>query len=379
MRIKKSDLRDYIELAIVFFVLSTGGAYKYAFFAAWAAFHVFTGRTKWRLSTLYILLPSLSWVVIGLIMNVYGGLTAHALKEAVFAIFPPLGALVLWNKLGNERFTYLNSKFFYVIIFVFAATQLPHFSASDLLESQYAYIFGAYVIYFIFKKDCAHTIIAAIALILAHKRSVLGSVVLGMAFLFFFAPKKGSRKKAIRILTFIGISSVTALLAWIFLCKTDLISALLRTFGIRDMGRLKAWRNFIPLYSFSITQPGFGLGSVKILLDQWNIPGFDRLHNDILVLYYQLGAIGFIVHIYSHFYFIKKYYIINMIDYRTAIVLCALVIYSLANYLVGNNSIYINYTFPLYILMIQCIAESKISKDALANGDYALKKQEGFK
>lgn len=379
MRIKKSDLRDYIELLIVFLVLSTGGAFKYAFFAVWAAFHVFTGRTKWRLSILYILLPSLSWVAIGLIMNVYGGLTAHALKEAVFAIFPPLGALVLWNKLGNERFTYLNSKFFYVIIFVFAATQLPHFSASDLLESQYAYIFGAYVIYFIFKKDRTHTLIAAIALILAHKRSVLGSVALVMAFLFFFAKKGSSRKKAVYIITFIGTFSVIALLAWIYLCKTDLISALLRTFGIRDMGRLKAWRNFIPLYSFSITQPGFGLGSVKILLDQWNIPGFDRLHNDILVLYYQLGAIGFIVHIYSHFYFIKKYYIINMIDYRTAIVLCALVIYSLANYLVGNNSIYINYTFPLYILMIQCIAESKISKDALANGDYALKKQEGFK
>lgn len=357
MRIKNGDLQEYVELLIVFFVLATGGSFKYAFFAVWLVIHVFTGGNKWRISTLYILLPSVSWVVIGITMTAYGGLTAHALKEAVFALLPPLGVFVLWNKWGDERFGCLCNKVFFVMLCVFLATQLPHFSATDLMESQYAYIFGAYVIYYFYKKDISHTFIAGIALIFAHKRSVMGAVVVGIVFLFFFSRKRVGCKRAIQILTFIGILTVVVLLTWIFFCKTDLISVVLRKFGIRDMGRLKAWQRFIPLYSFSITQPGFGLGSVVTLLDQWQIPGFDRLHNDILVLYYQLGAVGFIVHIYSYFYMIKKFVKRNMINYRKAIMLCSFLVYSFVNFLVGNNSIYINYTFPLYILMVHCITE----------------------
>ena len=98
---------------------------------------------------------------------------------------------------------------------------------------------------------------------------------------------------------------------------------------------------------------GQGLGDVVNLLGELQFPSFaTNLHNDLMKVFVEVGSLGYILWIASHF--VMCYWISRKknLGYKKTIFLNLVIIYSLLNYMTDNIMVYVNYWFPAYLILL---------------------------
>lgn len=359
--IKKRDLFLYVELIIIFSIIKNSGSGKYLIFLLWVIYHLFNKKLSINKNSSYILMPIYFCVGIGLFTSFLTNVTFNTFKEVVFIALSPIGALVLWDSIPKEKTNYYINIMFKAITVVFLIGGIRRFDLNNLMESSYAFVYGVFVIYYFYQKEKKMLLLSVLMLVLANKRIALGAALISVIVVIIIDKKKSTRapnfKKMIRIVRCLGIITTIGAVFYVYLCKTNIISNIMTQFNLNSMGRLAAWLKLNSFYEVSIKQIGYGLGSVAGLLREVELSEihFERLHNDILVYYIELGFLGFVIYIYSYFEMIVVFIKKKIINYKKIVILCSFIIYHLICFCTDNISIYINYLFPMYFVMCNVV------------------------
>jgi len=358
--IKLKSIIAYLEMLAVFVVLSTDGIIKYILFLLWVGIICISSQKRIQAKYFIISIPALFCAIWGTgLAIVNSSISVETVKEIGFCLAPALGvSLIFCCKNEKKIRNYIDSMFF-AIVTIFLINGIRNFSVLDLMESSYAFIFGVYVIYYLYYKNHKLLIISSLCTLLADKRIVWGAVFVGVAIVVILFRKKYNSKNfyknAKHVIIIIGTITTVCLLLYVYLIRSNFMSDFMLTHGINPMGRLDVWDWFSKYYSFSPTFIGIGLGNVKEYLITLGNTFFDRLHNDILMYYIELGFVGSAIYFYLHFYIQIRLLKHRVINYKQVIILITFTIYTFVCYCTDNISIYIHYLFPYYVLISTCI------------------------
>ncbi len=345
----KNAVTLLFKLTILYMILGTSGSVKYAIsFIIFAAFFfskgkVYINRTKWK-----FLIPIVTLLIIGILQLVFiEDINLKFFLKRLFLMCYPmiLGLFIFEVESQYSTETFMNMQFVAICI-----TQILTigFSANDLMESQYAFIFGAYTIYYLYIKKKKMLFFSFLMLVIANKRIALAGAIICLFILIIYDLGILIHKKYIDKM--IAVVSLIATYIYIYACKTYIIEDVFRKLHINTNGRIDTWRNFRDIYYISPIFRGAGIGKVGMVLNQLNIPTFEMLHNDILTYYIEIGFIGFGIFLVSLF---------NMgqacSENRKRLVITLIIVYTLINYCTDNISIYINYWTPLSVMILSII------------------------
>lgn len=345
----KSKAILLFKLTILYLVLSTSGSFKYAIsFIVVAALllskrRVCINRAKWK-----FLFPVVILLAIGILQLVFiEDISLKFFLKRLFLMCYPmlLGISICEAESQHSMKMFMDMQFWAICI-----TQILTigFSANDLMESQYAFIFGAYTIYYLYIKKKKMLFFSILMLVIANKRIALAGAIICLFILLIYDLGILIHKKYIDKM--IAVVSLIATYIYIYACKTYIIEDVFRKLHINTNGRIDTWRNFRDIYYISPIFRGTGIGKVGMVLNQLNIPTFEMLHNDILTYYIEIGFIGFGIFLVSLF---------NMgqacSENRKRLVITLIIVYTLINYCTDNISIYINYWTPLSVMILSII------------------------
>lgn len=376
MKIRRFDIMIYLEMLLIFLILRQNGFLKYIIFLFWILYKALKNK-RFHLNSLgYLLLPSLVCVILGGIISIFHKPNFETFREICFVIIPTFGAYVLGSIYDEKKIKKYIYASFQAIVTLFIIFGIGTFTVENLMESTYAFIFGIYVLYFLCCKNYKYMFLSIICMILADKRIVWGAVVVGSIVLVVLSKKKWERnnnlKRAQRIVGAVGMLSTVLMLLFVFMCRYGIIAKIMYSLNINSMGRLDVWNYFSKYYNFHIGYTGIGLGGVKQILNLLGNKHFDRLHNDILLYYIELGFGGFFIFIFSHFQMINHFIRERIITYKNAMDIIVLIVYTLVCYCTDNISIYIHYIFPLYLIMCDFLKKERKpgeAKDEIFNNN----------
>lgn len=357
---KKNEIQIYLEMLILFFVFRFEGILKYFIFFAYLMYKFGISSLKVKKKFWILCSPAFICAIWGTILSILNRtFNIETVKENIFIILPVFGACIILNmkdSINRKQYIYC---IFWAIVMIFIIMDIPKFTFEDLAESTYAFVFGIYVLYFFYEKEILHLGVAFLCCILAGKRIVWGTVILGSIGIILLSKKskkqKDYYKQAQMLVVGIGIICLNILLLYVYFCKVGLIDTLMYKSGINSMGRLNVWNYFSEYYSFSPYYLGIGFGGVKNLLNTYNSEFFGRLHNDILMYYIELGFWGFLVYFSSFFSIFYRMIKQRKINYSKAVLLVILITYTYLCYCTDNISIYISYLFPFYLVLGTCL------------------------
>ncbi len=204
---------------------------------------------------------------------------------------------------------------------------------------------GLYLIYFILfiknkkKIDYIRIIISSIYIYMGYKRVELLAIIL-VYFLFLYARKKQVRFKV----EFAIIGLMIGVVGYIVISSTDILSSIALTFGINTEGRTDFYSIMSQVMSLSPTYLGRGLGFVSNYIKSISFGArgtvtTTRMHNDLLMMYIELGFFPFLIWIYYIIisqtkYFFRKY------GNRCGLLYFVLILYLVVTYATDNTIYY---------------------------------------
>ena len=182
-------------------------------------------------------------------------------------------------------------------------------------------------------------ILSVFFMLLGLKRSVLPAVLLVCLFvkLVRLARKPG------KYIVATGISLFLFFYVYLYLTRSGILVSFLESLGVDMMGRDVLWKLPNDYYELSPFWKGLGFEGVTDLVNTWYSEGLINhaypLHNDILKIFIELGALGFtlwagINYILYPAYWMKRH---NM---ETGILYIAVLVYMSVTYLTDNTAFY---------------------------------------
>ena len=352
-RLKKNLIYIFISFSI-FYVLSGSSFYKYMFVMMGTALLIWFKRDRLvNRKYIILLLPALTHILIGLISCVLSrNITFFALKQSCFYIIPFLLAVAVLLFIDEEEI-FLKCLFIAMGGFMIWIGR-GGFTLSNLFESQYAFPLGLFLLYFIWKRYFYWSFAAMVLLVLAHKRITFLAAVLCVIILWILMKFYGTDKKRI-IFSGLGVAIIFNICYAVNSFNGN-IKRLFSMLSINTQGRVNTWNTICNQVEGKELIYGKGLGYIQSQLQTLNIPGFALLHNDMLSSLIELGLIGMSVWLFS---FCITYGIMLSGEEESAEIMAVFIIYTWLNYLTDNISIYINYLFPLYLIIICILKNNK--------------------
>ena len=140
-----------------------------------------------------------------------------------------------------------------------------------------------------------------------------------------------------------GISLFLFFYLYLYLTRSGILVSFLESMGVDMMGRDVLWSLPNDYYELSPLWKGLGFESVTLLVNMWCREGLINrpypLHNDILKIFIELGALGFtlwagINYIVYPSYWMKKH------NTETGLLYMALLVYMTVTYLTDNTAFY---------------------------------------
>ena len=176
-------------------------------------------------------------------------------------------------------------------------------------------------------------------ILLGLKRSVLPAVFVVCIYvkLLRFAKKPG------KFLLATGIGLAVFFWFYLYLTRSGILVAFLESLGIDMMGRDVLWSLPNKYYELSLFWKGLGFEAVTDLVNQWHQAGLINraypLHNDILRIFIELGALGFLLW-EGIFYILYPAYWMRRHDMQTGMLYMAVLLYMTVTYLTDNTAFY---------------------------------------
>lgn len=186
---------------------------------------------------------------------------------------------------------------------------LASFNYKDIVNSErllevheLTYVFGLFILYFIFSKNVHRRklklFFSILYFFMGFKRIAIAALLISIALILILKRvKKNSTYKS-----FILVCScfcVLCSLVFVYLIKTDGIISIFNHFNIETNGRIFLWSIFNDKISFFPLPFGYGIGYTDRQLEVLHYP---QLHNDILRLFLGVGLISFIIFFWKLFY-----------------------------------------------------------------------------
>lgn len=363
-RIKKGDITFVIFFGLLFVMLATGGMAKYVVLFAVSVLLLLMSGNKITKKDLYILVPPLIYVVVGSInCCINGFFSFYTIKQLLLIISPPIFAIAIYQLFKGKKNSYLPYYVFWGIV----VANIPSFfqyNSTDLAESQYAFIYGIFLMLFFLEKKWRYVLICSILFIFAHKRISIAACLFCLLIIILFSMNKrkklgnikATQKKSNRLQYFGIFIILTVGYVFIWLIRSSTLYLIFSRFAINTMGRANMWQSFAKYYEFSLNFYGLGLGWIFEILASINSAAFGNLHSDLLATYLELGFIGYGIWLLSYAYIIRK--ISSKIGNTYKYFVLLAIGYTVINYMTDNIIIYINYWFPLNLLLLY--AQNKV-------------------
>ena len=211
------------------------------------------------------------------------------------------------------------------------------------------FLFGQFLIYYLMfspkstkaekrMKRCG-VILSVFFMLVGLKRSTFPAVLLVCVYVKLLRLLKKPRK----LILATGISLFLFFYLYLYLTRSGILVAFLESLGIDMMGRDVLWRLSNEYYQLSPLWKGLGFEGVTDLVNMWVREGLINraypLHNDILKIFIELGALGFtlwagINYIVYPNYWMKKH------DTETGLLYMAILAYMTVTYLTDNTAFY---------------------------------------
>ena len=140
-----------------------------------------------------------------------------------------------------------------------------------------------------------------------------------------------------------GIGLFLFFYVYLYLTRSGILVAFLESLGIDMMGRDVLWSLPNDYYKLSPFWKGLGFEAVTDLVNMWHKAGLINraypLHNDILKIFIELGALGFTLWAGINYILYPAYWM-NRHDKETGILYMALLAYMTVTYLTDNTAFY---------------------------------------
>ena len=150
-------------------------------------------------------------------------------------------------------------------------------------------------------------------------------------------------KKPEKLIMATGISMALFFYFYLYLTRSGLLVTFLESHGVDMMGRDVLWSLPNKYYELSPFWKGLGFESVTELVNQWYQEGLINraypLHNDILKIFIELGALGFTLWAVIHYVMFPAYWM-KRHDTQTGMLYMAILLYMTATYLTDNTAFY---------------------------------------
>lgn len=334
------------------YILKDGGTTKYIVIMAVSGVFFLYGLKYFEKEFLILGIPAIIYIGTGFIISiVLGNISYQSIKEIAFAIVPLIAAISFFMMAQKTGVDFIRGQYWAMVLLTLS--WLRYYYVEDVLETQYAFIFGVFLLYFcVIKREVKSILFTTVMLYLMNKRIAMLSAVLILvlySFLLCIIEKKPEWKK--KSPQYIGVVATIVCCAYIlFLCAADLEGQF-----IQDLtsGRSSAWAAVKDSYQLKILWFGRGLGDMVNLLTELQFPSFTtNIHNDFLKVFAEIGTLGYGIWVGSHFivcHWISK---IKKLDFRRSIFLYLTMGYTLLIYMTDNIMVYVNYWFPAYLLML---------------------------
>lgn len=191
--------------------------------------------------------------------------------------------------------------------------------------------------------------------LLGLKRIAVIGAVAAVTVVFFldFFPEKAVQKVSV----FISYILIGLTFIYIVAVHKGLFGFLENELHINTMFRNTLYEVLSQYYEISITYMGKGLGFSST--DWLNLRGMPavEIHNDFLRMYVEMGFMGYLIWIWSHFVFRMKYFFAAG-GKKAGVLFLALSIYSFINYITDNTLFYYDTIIAFSITIIACCMDN---------------------
>lgn len=285
-----------------------------------------------------------------------GNVSVRFLSEAFFLLCPPVVAMLILGFTKRQELGFWLKAFFLGTILVYIGDKglssvlgyVAQFSAFFKLsnsyldsESQLAFIFGLFLIFFAYQRKWGWALMAAIFTIFAYKRIAILAALGGLIVLLALSRFKNPPIKPQIILAIVLATLNTLVVGFYYQVVSGSLDDLVHsTLGISTnlllMGRQEIYaRAFMHVPSTLI---GNGLGSTTEVLRA--LGSLDILHSDVLKVFLEFGPMVFWLWMFVY--------------YRIAadsVIGLALTVYLNVLFLTDNTLIYFQVMVPFYLLL----------------------------
>lgn len=354
MRCILINLIELIVMLTVFTVCDRPGTIKYAVVALLSVGFMFLGRKKkWMINQLTcIVLPVAVYLGVGCLNSLMNAsIYSSTLKIVLFWTIPLLFAFSLYTFYGT-RMSHIADIQFVSSCLVYLITKGRFILETITVESMFAYVYGAFLIYYVYKKRWGFCCIAAFLMFLTDKRIVVLAVIIAVIVQMLLWLFRNDKRVAFGIW---GVAGITInLYLWIIYSGT--LEAFCKGVGINTNGRVKMYGNVTRWFGQSFFSAGNGLGIVEILLSSWNIEKFSNLHNDLLKFHIELGFFGLLLFLVSYgvvFFIMEK-----KCEKVQIKLFLSMAVYTMMLFATDNVSIYIIYLIPVYTIYFAVLSEN---------------------
>lgn len=334
-------------------VLSMGGFEKYLFCIGVGGFIFILMNKKISNSDMLVFaLPWLFYIVWGLFLCIAKqNFGSNTLKQVLFYLIPFFMAFIVAIYFKKNMPVFVDTLFWATLI-IFFVTGIRSFNRANLMESQYAFTFGLFALYFFFYKKYIQLLPCLVGLYLANKRIALGAVLIGIAFyMFFFLLRKERVRRAWLIIVYLCM--VVAVELYIYLIRSGVMERFFARYRINSNGRMNIYGLMAEFYEFGVDYAGAGIGMVRDYVSSFGFSAFQLLHNDLLSMYIEIGFCGFL------FFLLLYGYVLLRRSKRwnadAAVFVMGIFVYTFVLFATDNVSIYINYFYPLYVVVFAAI------------------------
>lgn len=205
------------------------------------------------------------------------------------------------------------------------------------------FAFGIYLAYLLLRRMKWWTRIlilipVTLLFLMGFKRIVFAGIVCAWAVSFFLKRRK-KEKSSFRWMLLIGTCALLVCFIYNLLIAGGGYETLMNRLHIDTKGRIEMYNERREWYSISPGFSGHGVGFVSRMLSDENKRGSGALHNDILVMYIEMGFWGFLI--WGAIYIIVRSWLFFRIGGKeTGILFFALILFCLCTYATDNSYYY---------------------------------------